>query len=388
MIRHYLLTTDDAARWRAVLPADVSVTGSVEYAKICESQTGCAARLFVVEAEGSVVAYPYFLRPVRALPFAADLAETSWDTFTPEYTGPLGLGPGPLHGLDGLRFTELFARHCREQRVVAEFAHLNPWHVPAELLDTSCVEANRDIVYVDLTWDEEQVWHKSLTSAGRRPTKQALRAGVRVRRADSAADVREFHRLYTLTMKRRQALDRYYFSLEYFLEFFETMSENAFYVLAEYQDQVVAGGLYLQDRTDVYWHLSAADLEFTHVRPVNAYVYETIRQALRQGRKRMILGGGYQPDDGVFRFKANFSPLRARFSTYKRIHDAETYAALVQAWSAHHGGCLPPADFFPAYRSACSGDEGTRLKSPAQLCAGSVDCADRTANDALDSGNQ
>jgi hypothetical protein len=93
-------------------------------------------------------------------------------------------------------------------------------------------------------------------------------------------------------------------------------------------------------------------MEFAQVRPVNAYLFEAIRSALGRGKQRMVLGGGYQPDDGVYRFKANFSRLRERFCTYRRVHDAATYSALTQAWSDKHAGLLPRTDFFPSYRSA------------------------------------
>jgi CelD/BcsL family acetyltransferase involved in cellulose biosynthesis len=352
MIRTYVLTTEDAARWRAALPAAMSVMGSVEYARICEKQTGCPARLFVAEAGGCVVAYPYLMRAVRGLPFANGLGESRWDTFTPEYSGPLCVGPGAGAGASA-RFADLFARHCQEQRIVAEFVHLNPWNDSAALLEPSAVEPNRDIVYVDLTWDEDEIWNRSLTSDGRRQTKQAQRAGVQVRRAESVEDVCAFQRLHKRTMERRGALDKYHLPAEYFLQFFNAMPENSFFVLAEHEGRVVAGGLYLQDRTNIYWHLSAADEEFLRLRPVNGYLYETIRWALRQGQKRMLLGGGYKPDDGVFRFKTNFSPLRARFCTYKRVHDPGTYDALTRACSAYYAGQAPRTDFFPAYRATC-----------------------------------
>lgn len=351
MIRQYLLTTEDAARWRAVLPADACVMGSVEYVRILERHTGCSARLWVAASDRAAVVYPYFLRPVGALPFAPGLADARWDTFTPEYTGPIRLGPGGMEELRTLRFGELFARHCREQGIVAEFAHLNPWHAATELLAPACVEPNRDVVYLDLTAGEEWAWGRSLTSDARRATRRAQQSGVRVRHARSREDVLEFHRLYTLTMERRQAQERYFFPPEYFLAFFETMPDSSFLALAEYRDRLVAGGLYLHGGTDVYWHLSAADLEFGHVRPVNGYVWETIRWAMGHGKKRMLLGGGHEPGDGVFRFKAGFSPLRARFCTYRRIHAADAYATLMRAWSARHGAHPPRTGYFPAYRA-------------------------------------
>jgi hypothetical protein len=356
MTHHYLLTTDDAEQWRAVLPANTGVMGSLEYIRVSENQTGWPARLFVFESPEGVVAYPYFLRPVHGLPFANHLGADWWDTVTPDYTGPIVTSsvcrsPAAPGMANGLRFADAFAAHSRENRIVAEFAHLNPWHVPEGVLDRACIQWNREIVYVDLTWDEERVWRESLNSDCRRQVRQAQRANVRVRRAESPCDVKEFHRLYAQTMQRREAPARYHYPLEYFLAFFHTMPENSFYMLAEYQGRVVAGGLYFHDRTNIYWHLSAFDLEFARVRPVNAYLFETIRRALGQGKQRMLLGGGYQPGDGILHFKSNFSRLRERFCTYKRVHDAETYSVLMRAWSGNQGGYREGADFFPAYRS-------------------------------------
>jgi serine/alanine adding enzyme len=364
MIRQYLLTTGDAEQWRTSLPTDACVMGSLEYLRILERQSGYPARLFVVESGGARIAYPFLLRPTHTLPFAASLRPERFDTITPEYTGPLRLGAGPLDEMGRLQFADLFATYCQEHGIVAEFAHLSPWNADCEPLDPGCVEIDREVVYVDLTWGEDGIWIRSFSSDTRRMTRQARKAGVRVRRATSREDVLEFHRLYAGTMKRRAALDRYHFPPEYFLAFFETMPESSFFVLAEYQERAVAGGLYLHDRSNVYWHLSAADMEFSRVRPVNAYHHETIRWAVHAGKKRMLCGGGYEPGDGVFRFKAGFSPLRAQFRVYKRIHDLGLYEALMLAWSSHHGGGLPSSRFFPAYRSASAPNSCRQLDLP------------------------
>jgi serine/alanine adding enzyme len=360
MIETYTLTTEDADRWRTVLPADFNVSGSLEYVRLCEQETGWAARLFVVEDGQPVAAYPYFIRPAHTLPFGDRVGRSWTDICTPEYRGPLWLNGGFADQAATPSFPEIFAKHCHEQGIVAEFAHLNPWDAPDELLEKDGIVPDRDIVYVDLQQTEEEIWMRSLSSDARRQTKQGHRAGVTVRRATSVEDVREFYRLYMHTMERRKALERYYYPMDYFLAFFETLPANSFYTLAEYQGQVVAGGLFFYDNTNIHWHLSAADSEFGHVRPVNVYLYETILQSLGQGRKRLIMGGGYQEGDGVFRFKANFSPLRAQFCTYRRIHDHAAYHALTAAWSAHYGTQAGDR-FFPAYRATPAPAQPARL---------------------------
>jgi len=358
MIDVYTLTTADEEAWRRILPADFRAGASLEYVRIEERQRGISARLFVVEFRGSpVVAYPYFLRSLDALPFAAGVDSTWYDTSTPDYQGPVWLERNLDPADAPFRFPELFDSHCREQGIIAEFAHLDPW-ISGALVEPGCVKPNREIAWVDLTWSEEDIWMKSLSSDARRQTKQGHRAGVQTRRAAGPDDVREFHRLYDLTMDRHQAADRYRFPLEHFLAFFETMSGNSFFVLAEYEGRVVAGGLFLHDDNAIRWHLSAADREWSHVRPVNVYLFNTIRASLGKGWKRMVLGGAYQDGDGVFRFKSNFTRLRADFNTYERVHDIEAYTELLLRWQQYHGAASVSDDYFPAYRStpAVAGD--------------------------------
>ena len=352
MIDAYTLTTDDEEEWRKILPADFRAGASLEYVRIAEQQTGLSARLFVVTDDGKpLVAYPYFLRPLDTLPFTASADSTRYDTSTPEYLGPVWLDSDLTPEGAPFRFPDVFSSYCLEHGIIAEFAHLDPW-ISDELLEPGCVKPNREIVYVDLTWPEDEIWMKSLSSDARRQTKQGHRAGVQTRRATSPDDVREFYRLYAMTMERLQAREGYWYPLEYFMAFFETMSDNSFFVLAEYEEQVVAGGLFLHDDNEIRWHLSAADREWSRVRPVNVYLYNTIRESLGQKWKRMILGGAYEDGDGVFRFKANFSRLRAGFNTYERVHDTEACAELMTRWHRFHGGASPPDDYFPAYRSS------------------------------------
>ena len=351
MSQHYVLSTVDAEHWRKVLPAEICVMGSVEYARIGEQQTGHVAKLFVVENGKAIIAYPFFLRPVQGLPFSVPGVENCYDTYSPEYTGPLIICSGNTQDLQQAEFNKHFANYCIEENIIAEFAHLNPWLDGKQLLDQASVSDNREVVSVDLTLGEETLWKNSLTSDARRQTRQADKAGVLVRMAESLDDVREFHRLHEETMERRQALERYRIPLEYFVSIFESMPETAFFMLAEYQGKVIAGGLYFHGGNDVYWHLSAVDLDYSRTRPVNKYLWQTLCWATGVGKRRMLLGGGYSGSDGVFRFKAGFSPLRDRFLTYRRIHNQVAYTALIASWAAYYRTAPDQCEFFPTYRS-------------------------------------
>lgn len=326
----------------------MSVFGSVEYARIVEKHTGYSARLFVIEHEDSTIAYPFFLRPIENLPFSTDGQERYRDSISPEYTGP-SLSGHPSPDLDAL-FADRWIIRCQQQRIIAEFAHLHPWDARLSCLEAGNVKFNREVVYVDLNWSQERLWGESYTYACRKNIKRAQQEGVRVVTAESEKDIEEFYRIYVQTMHHNQASDRYYFSLDYFLDFFRLLPQHARFVLASYQDKIVAGTLYLHDDIGIYSFLGGADRAFQQVRPTNSIVHEVIQWGQRIGKRRLILGAGYEPSDGIFRFKASFSPLRARFFIYERIHLYDIYSRLCQQWQTHYGQTIRTHGYFPAYR--------------------------------------
>lgn len=350
-----VLIVESAEDWRTILPATVAVFGSIEYASIYERHTGYSARLFVVESTDGRMAYPFFLRPISDLPFADQVPAARWDILTPEFTGPIGHGvisPELAH-----YFFDEFAAFCRREAIVAEFAHLHPWSSQMDALDSARVVFNREIVYVNVTVPEAEMWTTSFTYMCRKNINRTRQENVRVFAARTPDDVQEFYRIYVQTMDRRQARANYYFPLDYFVAFFEQMPEYARFVLAEYQGQIVASTLYLHDGEDVYSYLGGADHSFQHVRPTNAVIYDTIGWARAQGKRRLILGGGYQPNDGIFKFKASFSPLRAQFNVYKHIHAPDEYCALTRAWAEYYHQDIAQDDYFPLYRNTPVGEQ-------------------------------
>ena len=71
---------------------------------------------------------------------------------------------------------------------------------------------------------------------------------------------------------------------------------------------------------------------------------------MRTGKKRLILGGGYRSNDGIFRFKAGFSRFRQPFFLYKRIHLDRDYALFEQQHRSYSNLNGDPVSYFPTYR--------------------------------------
>ena len=342
-----LLTANDVTEWRALVPPTRSFFGSVEFARISGDQTGYAAHLLMMQAGTARAAIPLFLRPIAELKFAA-AGDRRSDAFTPEFTGPILLNSDSSFGQD--EFHAALVEVCRERNIIADFMHLNPWSGGNDLLDPSLVRYNRDIVWVDLSIGPERLWIEHFAHACRKNINRAEREGIRVFEADSVNHIREFHRIYIDTMIRTNALSQYHFPLEYFLRLFGEMRNHARFTMAERNGQIIGAILYTHDDDNIYSYLGGADAEFQQMRPTNAMVYDTIRWGAAHGKKRLILGGGYRPDDGIFRFKSSFSKYSARFSTYREIHLPEDYRALEVQWCEYYHREQLETEYFPSYR--------------------------------------
>jgi predicted N-acyltransferase len=352
-----LYTANDVTEWRALVPLTRSFFGSVEFARISGDQTGYVAHLLMIQAGTARVAIPFFLRPIAGLKFAAADDRRS-DAFTPEFTGPILLNSDSSFGQD--EFHAALDEVCRDRRIVADFMHLNPWSGGNDLLDPTHVFYNRDIVWVDVSIGPERLWTEHFTHACRKNIKRAEREGISVFEADSVDHIREFHRIYIDTMIRTNALSQYHFPLEYFLRFFNEMRNHARFTMAERNGQIIGAILYTHDDDNIYSYLGGADAEFQQMRPTNAMVYDTICWGAAHGKKRLILGGGYRPGDGIFRFKSSFSKYVAHFSTYREVHLPEDYCAIEKLWCKHYHREQLETEYFPSYRWAPS-DQSTQI---------------------------
>jgi lipid II:glycine glycyltransferase (peptidoglycan interpeptide bridge formation enzyme) len=233
---------------------------------------------------------------------------------------------------------------------VAEFAHLHPWSSAREVLDQNACFYDRDIIWLDLTLSPDDLWRNQFQHCCRKNIARATREGVRVFTGSSDAHIHEFVRIYSDTMQYRQALPRYFFSHAFFCALRDELHENARFVFAEYRNQIIAATLYLYDDTHVFSFLGGADTAFQMVRPTNAVIWNTIQWARETGKKRLILGGGYKPDDGIFRFKATFSRLRKAFHVYRRVLLEQDYALLERQCREYYRLSKLADGYFPSYR--------------------------------------
>jgi len=159
---------------------------------------------------------------------------------------------------------------------------------------------------------------------------------------DSALSQRRaFHALYTETMRRAEAADRYFFDPSYLdrvLEF-----ERSWLLLAATDDGEIAAGAIaaISDGMLHYYLGGTADAHIVDS-PFKNVVAEmmSLSESLA---KPLNLGGGVRAGDGLEAFKRGFANAELPFRTHELVCDPGEYARL--------SGGVGAGDFFPAYRA-------------------------------------
>src|SRR5438067_6393701 len=191
IISDQLLSTREIALWQKYLPARRSVFGSIGYARVCERYRNCSPRLLVVASATESICYPMLLRSTDELPFDG-IHRGMWDAGSTEYTGPLTRGVSQ-------QFALTFQNRCdavfRSERIITEFAHLNPWVDNSRLLQSNCLYANREIVWVDVTMNPDVLWSEHFAHACRKNISRSVKDRVRILCATTDDQIKEFYRL-------------------------------------------------------------------------------------------------------------------------------------------------------------------------------------------------
>jgi len=88
------------------------------------------------------------------------------------------------------------------------------------------------------------------------------------------------------------------------------------------------------------------------LRPNDLLRHRTVTWAAAHGLTAYVLGGGYEPNDGVYRHKRNFAPQGLLpFRVACLVHDAAATRELAARRAATERGWSPRPGYFPPYRS-------------------------------------
>jgi len=303
---------------------------------------------------GERVLYPFVLRDLTAEPYWRSGLGPAADIATPYgYGGPFSWGPDDSSNLPA-SFWRHFDAWAAENCLVSEFVRFSLF-ADGLLPYPGRLEENRKNVVRDLTPDEDALW-MDFKQKVRKNVKKARRSGVRVEIDSTGRRLSDFLRVYGHTMQRRHAPEEYMFTGDFFRRLQDGLPGQFAYFHALHSDRVVSTELVLVSAEAVYSFLGGTHSDAFDLRPNDLLKYEIILWAKRQGKRRFVLGGGYQPDDGIYHYKVAFAPGGSvPFKVGYRTFGKELYEKIVNArkglGQTDGKPWQPRKDYFPAYRS-------------------------------------
>jgi len=197
---------------------------------------------------------------------------------------------------------------------------------------------------------------RSYDKVVRENMRQAERAGVVLEPDPDCRRLDEFLSVYYSTMNRLEALSLYYFPKSFFEMLLARLPGQVALFHAIHNQRIVSTELLLISHNYLYSFLGGTLEEGLRLRanPLLRHGVHLWGQA--QGKKQVVLGGGYSGEDSLLRFKQRFARNgNVSFSVGAKILNRHLYQILIDkraAWEREQGTQWSPAEgFFPAYRS-------------------------------------
>ena len=353
-----VIPATDTGRWHEILGQADSFDfyHLPEYHLVAEEGGEGTGVLFVYQEASQMAAWPFLLRPLERVPGLKHAGKGYQDaTSVYGYPGPI-CSPGILDNTEFInRFGIALQSIAKDLMLVSMFSRLNPLLENVTL--ARCVGTDVSLgetVSIDLSADSEAQWcryRKSHRYEIRRARKQEMRA---YRDLEWAA-FDEFVRLYTATMEKVGADQRYSFDRSYFLRLREALGERLELFVAELEGVVCSAALFVHTGDTIQYHLSGSNPDYAKLAPSKLVLDEARLWGNATGARFLHLGGGVGSNkDNLFLFKAGFSPLRHKFFVWRWIVLPEVYSQLVdarRAWLTENGQELAATEFFPLYRT-------------------------------------
>ena len=280
----------------------------------------------------------------EAGPFQGKLPPNLWF----DLSTPYGYGGFWVEGEDYQGVNEAYSSFCRENGYVSEFVRFNLFSGFHSSFSGEITSYSHNIVRtLDLPSEEilMDFEHKVRTNLQR-----ADDAGLTMEIDSTGKRVEDFLQLYYLTMERTCA-DRYYFFPRTFFETLNTLNGNHAYLHVLYKETVIASMLVLYGTENGYPFLCGSNSLYFDARPNDFLQFEMIKWAKSKNLKKLVLGGGYGEDDGIYRYKRSFAPRGVHdYYVGMRIFDEDKYKKLVEI-RREDASFDGSSRFFPLYRA-------------------------------------
>jgi FemAB family. len=278
-------------------------------------------------------------------------SNTFFDAETPYgYGGPCFYG-NMVFDNDNIRdFQFTLKEALANEKIITQFIRFYPlmFEEGKSTLIVDDFGTYKNTIIMDLS--SEDIIRSNLDSQYRRKIKKASESGVIIKH-DKGENIKEFIRLYNMTMNMHSAEKMYYFKENYYRSLINEFSNHfeVFYALLD--DKVVGASIFLYDKQFMHFHLGGRDVNAPSVPFENMLMVEAAIWGGEKGLKKLHLGGGLTGEDSLFQYKKKFNRSGVRpFYIGRTIIDERKYKELMNIRTNSDNGFDPQNSYYIQYR--------------------------------------
>jgi len=294
-----------------------------DYAHLFEIHGDGEPLLFVYyQSPADIVIYPILKRSINKLEYFSNLSDSIFDV-----SSPYGYG-GYLRNNNLINmeiFYKCFHDYCLRSNIVSEFVRFHPIinNITYAPKSVELVKYNQTVI-IELNKSENEIL-SDMNPTCRNKIRKAIKNNVIIKNDYDFNKLETFIHNYFETMERLGAIDYYYFDVQWFYKLIEILQNNVCLFHAWIDDKIVASSIFIEQKPYIHYFLTGATLESRKIGANNLLIYEVALWAKKRGFLFFHLGGGYHPEDTLYKFKSSFSKEKCDFYIGKKVHMQEYY---------------------------------------------------------------
>lgn len=316
----------------------------------CEGFENLICFYFRVDSLELTILMPGYLKPIKIGTKTTDF----FDFITPYgYTGPFF--SSNTKQSDREEFWKIVDNWYKRNNVVTEFIRFNlsgnHEHYSGTVFPTM-LNIKGKIIAKELQWT---AFDAKVRKNVNRAKRENLNSEIYYSNIEDDK-IAEFYNIYIQTMKRAEAKENFFYSLEQFKIFINANTESVAICTIYFEKSAISSELLLVSNDSIYSFLGGTDEYYFDKRPNDFLKVEALDWARIEGKKEYILGGGYGFEDGIFKYKKSFFPNDVvYFYSGRKILNQKIFDDLVKEASAlrRRSGLdaldVNDASFFPLY---------------------------------------
>jgi len=318
MYRTKIATQDELARWNEIV-SRCPYSEALHTVEWRDALTSCFKQLKPVyliikdENDNAVGALPCFI--FKPIPLVKTLLSMPWTL----PGGPL-IFPGadvPAVASSAIEKLEAISRGQRSYETTVTLSPACPSEVGERLESADYLrepDHSTHLLRTDVEYDE--IWtayKKRVRGAIRKAKKQ----GITLRETEDEADMRTYYKMYLAAMEHFGSTPKPYNLLRHL-----QTSSIARFVVAELNDQIIGGVLFLHFNSSVRMWCGASDPNFLSYRPNNAIIDYIVQWSCKHNYPCVDFGATPPGREDLIAFKEGWRAERAWFYTFTKLHSS------------------------------------------------------------------